>query len=250
MVSKDIEIFPIFNQAAAGVWDDFLRIRAAAMKHNYRLDMSPSELSSARTELLTEWERLSHNFAFGAYDGQQMVGCLNGDCRSGVATIQHLYIMPEYQKQRLGTRLLRAAENAMTIYARRTELVSLGYSCEFYEHNGYSLRTGNTRYEKQLKRTGFACPVPLFYCTPEFVRMVGGFADKNNFNAADVNRMHSPAYAFRDTEAQIAGFGTLTPTEMTPVVYVSPKNGDMFVERSLGTAMRRFADFANSGKVR
>ena len=240
MKTENIEIFPIFNQVAPNVWDDMLRVRVAAMRHNYRVDLQQSDLKNARTELINSWSSWAHNFAFGAYDGGQLVGCLNGDCRAGVATIQHLYVLPEYQGYKLGSRLLSAAEVAMSIHARRTELVALGFAYKFYERNGYSAPMGDNKYVKSLRRTGFACAVPLFHCSPAIRRMGEGFACQNEFNVADVNKQHCPAWAFRDADARILGVGLISPSDNQQTIVMSNVPEATLARRILGSAMNRY----------
>ena len=64
----DIQILPIFDQSAPGVWDDMLRIRVATMKHNYGVVMSPLDISQAYTDYANAWQTNAKNFAFAAYD--------------------------------------------------------------------------------------------------------------------------------------------------------------------------------------
>ena len=71
---SEIKILPIFNQSAPGVWDDMLRVRIAAMQYNYNIRLTDEELADAMSDFQKSWRQLSHNFAFGAYDGDRMVG--------------------------------------------------------------------------------------------------------------------------------------------------------------------------------
>ena len=48
---SDITIFPIFNQAVPHVWDDFLRIRIAAMRANYNIEMTADEIARAMHDM-------------------------------------------------------------------------------------------------------------------------------------------------------------------------------------------------------
>ncbi|MBQ2017639.1 MAG: GNAT family N-acetyltransferase, partial [Alphaproteobacteria bacterium] len=122
---SEIRILPIFNQSAPGVWDDMLRIRIATMRHNYNIKLTDQEISEAMAEFQQSWKRLSFNFAFGAYDDGKMVGCISGDVQNKTAFIRHLYVLPEYQGQRIGSRLLNEAEIATSVSARQTDIVAL-----------------------------------------------------------------------------------------------------------------------------
>ena len=166
---SDIKIFPIFNQAAPGVWDDMLRVRIAAMQHNYNLRLTDNDIANAMSDFQTAWKRLSHNFAFAAYDGDKMVGCLNGDIQNKTAYIRHLYVLPEYQGQRVGAGLLHAAEKATSVSARQTDIVSLGGAEKFYRRMGYTSPIGTNNYVKKLSAPKCAT-VPIFHCAPSFAR--------------------------------------------------------------------------------
>ena len=119
--TKDIKIIPIFNQGFPGIWDDFLRIRVAAMKYNYDIQLSNIDLENARTAL----KRTKYPFAFGAYDDDKMVACIHGSIQPNTAEINHLYVLPEYQGQKIGIKLLQSAEAAISLTTNTVELISL-----------------------------------------------------------------------------------------------------------------------------
>ena len=146
---NNINVLPIFNQAAPGIWEDFLRIRAFAMRHIYNHHVSHAETVALRNEYELNWRRRGFNFAFGAYDGTDLIGFVNGDCCDRVATIRGLYVLPECMSKHVGSTLLKSAENTGAIAACELDLVSLLKSRGFYEHNGYTpIMHGSNRYSK------------------------------------------------------------------------------------------------------
>lgn len=206
----EIKILPIFNQSAPGVWDDMLRVRIAAMQHNYNVRLTEKDIANAISDFQTAWRRLSYNFAFAAYDGDKMVGCLNGDIQKQIAYIRHLYVLPEYQGQQLGAGLLRAAEKATSVLARQTDIISLGGAEKFYRHMGYNSPIGTNNYTKKLSAPKCAT-VPIFHCTPSFARGCDKLLGKNGtvFNASRINHEHVPTFADYDVNSQLRTLGVI-----------------------------------------
>ncbi len=201
---SEIKILPIFNQSAPGVWDDMLRVRIAAMRHNYNVRLTEKDIANAISDFQTAWRRLSYNFAFAAYDGDKMVGCLNGDIQKQIAYIRHLYVLPEYQGQQLGAGLLRAAEKATSVLAHQTDIISLGGAEKFYRHMGYNSPIGTNNYTKKLSAPKCAT-VPIFHCTPSFARGcdkllcgMGKMVDRSR-----INHEHLPVFAGYDVDSAL-----------------------------------------------
>lgn len=207
---SEIKILPIFNQSAPGVWDDMLRVRIAAMQHNYNIHLTDEELADAMSVFQKSWRQLSHNFAFAAYDGDRMVGCLNGDVQKKTAYVRHLYVLPEYQGQQIGAGLLRAAENAASLFARQTDVVALARAEKFYRHMGYNSPTNTNNYVKQLCAPKCRT-VPVFYCAPSFVRACDKLMGKSGaaFNATRINHEHVPTFADYDVNSQLRTLGVV-----------------------------------------
>lgn len=205
---KEIKILPIFNQSAPGIWEDMLRVRIAAMQYNYNICLTDKELADAMSVFQKSWRQLSHNFAFAAYDDDRMVGCLNGDVQQGTAYIRHLYVLPEYQGQQIGAALLRTAENGISLSAHKTDVVALAGAEKFYRHMGYVSPIGTNNYVKVLSAPKCRT-VPVFYCTPSFVRACGRLVHGTG-NISDwkrVNREHLPVYAECDVNSALRVVG-------------------------------------------
>ena len=205
---NEIKIFPIFNQSAPGIWDDMLRVRIAAMRHNYNICLTDKELSNAMSEFQQSWQQLSHNFAFAAYDGDRMVGCLNGDVQQQAAYVRHLYVLPEYQGRQIGASLLRMAENTISLSAYKIGLIALAGAERFYRHMGYASPVGTNNYVKTLSAPKCRT-VPVFYCAPSFVRACGKlpYGTGNISDWKRVNREHLPVYAECDVNSALRVVG-------------------------------------------
>ncbi len=207
---SEIKILPIFNQSAPGVWDDMLRVRIAAMQHNYNIKLTAQEISDAMSEFQRSWKRLSFNFAFGAYDGDKMVGCLNGDVQNKTAFIRHLYVLPEYQGQHIGADLLTSAEGAVSASAHQTDLVSLAGAEYFYRGMGYFSPVGTNNYVKKLSAP--KCRIlPLFYCSPSFERgcnMLRG-TETDMPTRKQINDAHMPVFVEYDVDSKIRAAGLI-----------------------------------------
>ena len=65
---KEINFIPIFDQTAPGVWDDFMRIRVAAMRENYGHDMSATDYAHYMRQYQDDFARHQYNVAYGAYE--------------------------------------------------------------------------------------------------------------------------------------------------------------------------------------
>ena len=128
----DVNVYPIFNQRTPGIWDDFSRIRGAAVR-----DLGPNAWSDdvAREFYKTLAVELPYSFAFGAWDGGDMVGFVQGTIQKQQATINCLYVLPDYQSARIGGRLLHQAETAATIGAKWVDLVALPRAENFYRRH-------------------------------------------------------------------------------------------------------------------
>jgi len=224
---SDIIIQPIFNQSAPGIWQDFLRIRMDTWMHHYNIPMSSDDIARAHQDYIDDWNRYSRNFAFGAYDENRMVGCVNGGVRDSIGYLYNLYVLPEYQHQRIGRRLLHAAHNAAAImYAHRMELISLSRARSFYVGLGYKC-TDWTDFYKRLE-----CPkcsiVPVFRCNPSIVRKCNLTPE----SARQIKSMHLPMFASYDANSDINGYGLLG-ADGEPIVCASKTHAGGITRRSL-----------------
>lgn len=147
---NDITYVPIFDQTTPGIWDDFLRIRSGAMESNYNLSLSDSDIKRYKAEYKQEFFRHSYSFAFGAYDGDQMVGFIRGNAGRSCACIKCLYVLPTHQGRHIGNKLLSLAERSVAPVCKNIELTSLGHAEEFYKKNKYASSYGTNVYSKHL----------------------------------------------------------------------------------------------------
>lgn len=205
----DIRIFPIFNQSVPGIWEAFLRIQSAAMRYVYNYRMTVLDHDIARQLLFQDWWHISYNFAFGATDGMNMIGFIQGACQNNIAQIQNLYVMPKFMSNHVGSRLLNCAERVGALNAKKIELVSLAKAEGFYEHNGYNrVMAGSNSFVKKI-RTASRCDVlPVFYPTPSIVRACRRIATDNNqeFNTRAIKENRLPMFVYMNIESNISAF--------------------------------------------
>ena len=205
---KQIKIFPIFDQSAPMIWDDFLRIRTITRKQTYNIDTSQKDFNDTMTEFKENWQK-SQNFAFAAYDNYEMIGFISGTYDSKVAKIEHLYILPTYQGQRIGKRLLNAAESAISVDTHTTDLIAMGSSDKFYEKHGYTSATKTNHYNKSVKNSGHCNVSPVFRYMPTILNKFAQISGKpkQSFNRAQLRHTHTPIFIYRDIDSKITGFG-------------------------------------------
>ena len=234
---SDVKIFPIFNQSAPGVWDDFLLIRVAAMKYNYDIQLSNIDLENARTEL----QQTKHPFAFGAYDGDKMVGCIHGSIPSNTAEISHLYVLPEYQGQKIGIKLLQSAEAAISLNTNNAVLISLGKACEFYEKHGYTSPEWTNKFCKNVKNSGNCRVSPVFVPSASLIRQMAKISNKpaTLFDNKKLSAERTPIFVYRNLDSKICGFAIAGDT---PAVYTTTGWSPV----QLNSAIKRYQEFINS----
>lgn len=198
----NINIIPIFNQSAPGVWEDFAYICADTMRTNYNYKMDDCEIHDTVNSDVKKWRRGTH-FAFGAYDGDRMIGYIQGDATGRCATIQSLYVLADYQKQHIGRRLLQQVERAATLFANRTELIALAKAEPFYRAHGYRSMYSNV-YAKALSNAPRCDCLPVFKCVGSTAKQL--IALNPDFDAAAINKEHLPAFAYFDVNSRIVGY--------------------------------------------
>jgi len=159
--SVNFKIVPIFNQAAANVWNDFIKIEVACDKATYDLDApSQSVIQTKLREFKRNLYDYKHNFAFVAYYRKHIIGFAQGFSISPYEMyLNRLYVLPQYQHYGIGSRLLHITEQSATIYAKKISMVALANAVDFYEQkHGYS----QFEYmEKELSPIS-NCIVPVF----------------------------------------------------------------------------------------
>ena len=206
---KDIKIFPIFNQSAPGVWDDFLRIRTLTRQQVYNIETSPQDYKDTMAEFQEYWKKPSNNFAFGAYDNDNMIGFISGTFETRYATIQHLYVLPQYQGQHIGAQLLNCAESAISVDRNNMELISMTKSETFYKKYGYKSVTGTNHYNKSVKNSGHCAVAPVFRCTTKTVRKMAELSGQpaEGFDKKSIIKNYTPVFIYRNEKSEITAFG-------------------------------------------
>ncbi len=206
---KYINIVPIFNQKAPLVWSTIAAIQAAAMKAVHRYETSCEESAQTIAELNDAWHRFKTCFAFAAYDGDKMVGCIDGVVKKKVASVNGLYVLPQYHRMGIGGRLLASAERAASLVADDMELVILSRVRPFYEQRGYTRveRTDNL-YRKSIAGAQFDAALPLFGCSPKLAQQCSDIAVAYDvqFTAASVNMAHMPTFVQLDKDMGLSGY--------------------------------------------
>lgn len=207
---NNINILPIFNQAAPGIWDDFMRIRSAAMEEVYNYTLGEKDFDVGLEEFYFHWNNTPCVFAFGAYDGDKMVGCINGHAKNRIAEVSHLYVMPEYHNKRIGRRLLTAAESAMSINAQFIKLDALTKAYKFYQHMGYTSPANTSEFIKPIKDAGKCSATPVFFCNKKLAEKCTDIITQNNsdfkFSQNHINKTHKPLFVYRDINQEIKAF--------------------------------------------
>lgn len=209
---QDITVVPIFNQSVPGVWEDFAHICANTMHTNYNHKVDVAEINAAIDKDRRQWRRGTH-FAFGAYDGDKMIGYIQGDATGRCATIQSLYVLADYQKQHIGRRLLQQVERAATLFANRTELIALAKAEPFYRAHGYRSMYSNV-YAKALSNAPRCDCLPVFKCVGSTAKQL--IALNPDFDAAAINKEHLPAFAYFDINSRIVGYSVGENIVITP----------------------------------
>ena len=233
---KEIKIVPIFNQTGP-IWEDFLRIRVAAMRGNYNFDMPVDAIVVAMKQLNDSWSRLSFNFAFGAYYDGAMVGCIHGAVQNKIAKIEHLYVLPGFQGMHVGSGLMNATKSATSIGANRIELTALAGAETFYKHIGCKSQTGMNDYVADIRTLGRCSATPLFYCSPRIARACAKLSD-GKFDANLINKSHLPAFIYRDVDSNITGFGILTDGK--PICFTQSSRPDDLARTRLMRIMNAY----------
>ncbi len=153
---KKIDIVPIFDQTANGVWDDFINIefacdeemlRSCGADLTKRLCTKEEEKQSHLYDYQRNLYNWQHNLAFAAYHKEELVGFAQGFCfersseifsvYSKEAFLEHLYVSPKYHKCGIGSQLLKSFEQSSSLIADRIILTPLRRAVDFYVKNGY-----------------------------------------------------------------------------------------------------------------
>lgn len=241
-MKKDVRIIPVFNQTAPGIWDEFAEIQtlAGAMKP----DMDTKTVKDAHKE---SWQEHKHNFAFGAYDNGTMIGYVSGGCAYHVVVIDNLFVLPNYQRQNIGHKLLGCAENDSAINNRSVDLVSTLNATPFYKRRGYRSITAAeyNHFIKNLSHVPTFTVMPVFYATTKITKACKAFSPE--FDSRTVNKFHLPVFAYVDSELNVCGYSVVNDVndKSSIVMKVSPYVRRDIAEGSLRNASERYCNIAS-----
>ncbi len=191
----NIQYKPIFDQSAPGVWDDFARIQIAATSFNFSTEMFLRDVKR-------DWSNFRHNFAFGAYHNNQIIGFIRGKCFTDkkLAEVSELFVLPEYRGYQIGRNLLAGVESGVVFDADKISVRIDVNSGKYFIDNGYTAdeQSPFTRFEKQIQKPTNASIMPIFYVGTEMNARCNEIAAaqprQTNFDASHVNDRHLPMW--------------------------------------------------------
>lgn len=219
--TPDIQIFPVFDQSAPGVWYDFASIRTESAVVKYPSLATQESISGYLEDCESSWKKKSFNFAYAAYHDDKMVGFIQGDVVDRVGYIRDLFVLPEYQKMRIGHNLLTNAETAAAMGARDLDLVSLVYAEPFYKAHGYTTLYGSNRLGKPTSQHGLSyATLPIFKCTPKVIQACEYIAKQNGvkFDKTLVSKLHRPMFIYAGHNQRIDGYIVQDDVVSKPVI--------------------------------
>ena len=232
---NDIKIFPIFNQNVPEIQDDFKRVRTITMKYNYNASLIED------SDPTYQPKSTNRTFAFGAYDNNTMVGYVNGNFIESISEIERLFVLPEYQKQNIGTRLLRSAESAMSLYTRQMSLGAIWNAVDFYKKHGYTQYTCENVLKKTIAYSGRSCLSPVFLPNATIFNQIAKLSDTDikKFDSRLLAKSHTPVFVYRDANCKIQGY------------YIHGDTPDFFINKLysplvMQKQIQKFIDFTNS----
>lgn len=206
-MSRHINIIPVFNQSSL-FWATFADVQSRAILGAYCYYTSQEEMAFEIAKLSSAWHRFKSHYAFGAYDGDKMVGCINGLITRGGANVSGLYVLPDYQKMGIGARMLAAAERSASVHVTQMELFALDGATTFYESHKYNLAPKTGQHIKSIFNAARDTVVPIFWCRPEMTAAYQRIAELYDlrFDAEDVNTRHMPMFAYIDKFGRPVGY--------------------------------------------
>lgn len=240
---SDIIFKPIFNQSES--WVDFINVGAASRLGTYNMITTAEKYVYKMAEYKNNWKRRSFNFAFGAYDNSQMIGFVQGYCLDRVGYIAELYILPEYQGLKIGSRLLTMAENVAVYGANKMELTALATrrAISYYPKRGYTIRLAPNGFEKKLVKRPCCQTVPVFKVTRPIAKACAQIASVHDdaFDAIQINSSHAPMFIYSNINGDITGFGVSDPDSGNVKTYVAPHNDVDWIRKRL---IKSFAELS------
>ncbi len=211
-MSIEIQLFPIFNHTAPDVWDDFCNVKLQAWRGTYGIQTSDQDRKNTMTEFRKWVARDAHTFAFGAYAGTQLVGYIRGTQRTTKIVCHDLYVLPEFQRMRIGRRLMGAVEQTYKLNTNRIQLLAMGYSGTFYQKLGFGAPAHDDNYVKILKKTSVYGTIPVFKATEGLMKDCATFNTVHNLelNKQQINDNRAPMFVYYDEGHHVDGWATMS----------------------------------------
>ncbi len=210
-MTNEIKIIPIFNQSEPGIWSDFVLINNASVSAAYGLVRDDAEIQNILRTYEREWKtQYGAKFAFAAYDGADMVGYVKGQRKAHETKVEDLFVLPEYQGARIGSRLLAAAEAESSI-ALRPNMCLTSYGSDkalnFYKHRGYT-PLGSVNYFSKKPARARCTILPVFHVNSLIATDCEKIANlrKVKFNKKELNVSHAPIFAYVDVEGRVGAY--------------------------------------------
>lgn len=219
--TPNIEYFPVFDQGAPGVWQDFARVRAESASVRYPALTTQESIAGYLDDCKSSWKKKSFNIAFGAYHEGDLVGFVQADVVDRVGYIRDLFVLPEYHHMHIGHTLLGKAETMAAMSARSMDLVALLHAESFYKAHGYATLYGTNRLGKVADPRGLSYSVlPVFKCTPKIVHDCENIARQNGvkFDKTLVSKLHRPMFIATGFDQRIDGYIIQDDVTTKPVI--------------------------------
>ena len=216
-----ITIKPIFNQAEPMVWENFAEIEMSA-----RAEYGHMFMDGAFNNLwLThhdDWQQLPENIAFGAYNGDTMIGFVKGFLvESHEFKLDSLFVDPGYRGLGVGKNLVNSFENAVSLKGSYIQGVAYDGARGFYKKQKYSVIGGKNDNPKFTKKLLFPTGVvPVFdkWRTSAFrIKLAKVPVD----TALLKKSRHQPMFVHADNQHQIDVVGLRT-RDGENLVWLSP----------------------------
>ncbi len=255
-----VNIYPIFNQAAPNVWNDLIRVRGATM--NYQMDTDAQ--NAVLQNLKQVWKNRANQIVFGAYADNEMIGYVRGvhTARRGVTEITELFVVPEFQSQMIGARLLSCIEISASMDAKKLEVWAPDInSGEYFARRGFKAveDAPYIHFEKKLSNMRALRVQPVFFATKKLTQNLQNIAKKSGaeFNPDVVNKLHAPTWVYVMHEVKMGSVpeirGFVTDNAEKPTTYVMERTSPMAGVHMMD-ALQKQRTFqitqANAGKVK
>lgn len=229
-MKKEIKFLPIFNPNECNFWDNFTLVYRETTEYNYKTTITDENIKTLMQGINKIHGKPNQNIVFAAYDSNKLVGCLVGHIRSQRATMQYLYVLPEYQGYKIGTQLLIAAERTASLIANKSELISLGGAESFYKKHQYTSPTQDNKYTKDIRNKGNYLVSPVFHCDGKILKAMSKISQKSSDEIKQEIKPRTPVFVYRSPDIFISGYGYINDKNES-VIYTHA--GNKFVREQI-----------------